>query len=398
MEKNINNNKIIGLAEIFRYSHMKVLPEVAEANRYMVKAREIEQELGASSSMVVSRGIMECDMVEYVLNKMSKTAKEQTSLSKISRDFLEKIVQSDGASSNVAEKPKDQPSAIFDPSSNVAQQTLANYGFKLGAIVALTKQDPKKPKADVQFEIGFVNDNGSVGLHPIRADGSVDKATVVKTDQVTLNSTYKTIDASARLSVWDALVPGPSDIGQDFWTGVAVEALVAVQHQHHHCPTGSIYVQKTPTVKVVVMKVPDRDFVLTPYPAVVKMGKETSHTHLTIGANPPVVFNVEKPVDIKPKKMDLVHIIEFWRIRRTPDKGHANMVISTVEVVCPLPDVIRGLPKSVHVQVPVAVPCRKLKAGDELVLHIPAKAQAPKTEKLLPVLQEPAQKKQRTVD
>ena len=155
---------------------MKALPEVAEANSYMVKAREIEQELGASSSMVVNRGMMECDMVDYVLNKMSKADKDKTSLADISKSFLEKTMPSDGAPSMVAQKPTDQPSAIFDPSSNVAQQTFANYGWKIGSIVAPSKTDPKKPKADVQFEIGFVNDDGSIGLHPILADGSVDKA------------------------------------------------------------------------------------------------------------------------------------------------------------------------------------------------------------------------------
>ena len=157
---------------------MKVLPEVKEANSYMVKALEIEQQLGTSSSMVVSRGIMECDMVDYVLNKMSKADKDKTSLANIIKAFLEKIVPHAGASSTVAEKPTDQPSAIFDPCSNVAQQTFANYGYKVGNIVAPGKTDPKKPKADVQYEIGFVNDDGSVGLHPIFADGSVDKAHV----------------------------------------------------------------------------------------------------------------------------------------------------------------------------------------------------------------------------
>ena len=67
--------------------------------------------------------------------------------------------------------------------------------------------------------------------------------------------------------MWDALVPGPSDIVQEFWLGVAQQALVAAMHQHHHCPTGSIYVQKKPVVKVVVGSVPSEKFLFTPYPA-----------------------------------------------------------------------------------------------------------------------------------
>ena len=215
---------------------------------------------------------------------------------------------------------------------------------------------------------------------------------VLKSDQVNLNRLYKSIDASACLSKWHELVSGPSDIGQDFWLGVATQAMVAAMHQHHNCPAGSIYVQKKPAVKVVVASAPSEKFVLTPYPAVVKKGKETNHIHLTIGTTSPVDFNLEKP-DMSP-----LHTIEFWRMRRVWDKDYANMVISSVDVEYFLPKGVNGLPKSVVVKVPTAVPCKKIKKGHELVLHMPAKQRGYNTEKLLPVMQEPAQKKQRTVD
>ena len=209
---------------------------------------------------------------------------------------------------------------------------------------------------------------------------------------MSLNNAYKSIDASARLSTWDALAPGPCDIGQDFWLGVATQALVVAMHQHHNCPAGSIYIQKKPVVKVVVASVPSGKLAITPYPAVVKKGKETNHVHLTIGTTPPVDFNIEKP------DMTMLRMIEFWRMRRVWEKDHANMVISMVDVEYWLPKHVPGLPKSLIVKVPIATPCKKVKEGDELVLHIPAKQKAEKTEKLLRVLQEPAQKKQRTVD
>ena len=113
--------------------------------------------------------------------------------------------------------------------------------------------------------------------------------------------------------MWDALVPGPSDIVQEFWLGVAQQALVAAMHQHHHCPTGSIYVQKKPVVKVVVGSVPSGKFVFTPYPAGLWDGKQTNHCHLTIGMTPPVDLNVEKP------DMSLLHMMEFWRMRRASE-------------------------------------------------------------------------------
>ena len=55
-----------------------------------------------------------------------------------------------------------------------------------------------------------------------------------------------------------------------------------------------------------------------------------------------------------------------------PEKYHANMVISMVDIEYMLPKTVNGLPKSVIVKVPTAVPCKRIKVGDELVLHIPA--------------------------
>ena len=164
-------------------SHLQALTTVVEANTYMVKARAIEKELGATSARIVARGRMECDMVDYVLGKLSKEEKDRTSLASISKTYVDQVAPNvDQVAPNVEPKVQTsaedeyEPPAIFDPSANVAQQTFANYGWKLGAIVASNEIDKKKPTADRQFEIGFVNDDGGVGLHPILADGTVDKA------------------------------------------------------------------------------------------------------------------------------------------------------------------------------------------------------------------------------
>ena len=131
---------------------------------------------------------------------------------------------------------------------------------------------------------------------------------------------------------------------------------------------------------------------LTPYPArVSKVGKEVPPVHLTIGTNPPVTLVVDRPSD------PLSQTLEFWRVRRTSEKDHSNMVIKMIDVECRLPTV-PGLPQSVVVRVPTAVPAKKLKKGEELVLHIPGKPKKVNTDKLLPVAVEPSQKKQRTVE
>ena len=271
-------------------------------------------------------------------------------------------------------------------------QTLANHGWKVGAIVEPKKVDPKTPKRNVQLEIGHVNDDGTIGLHPLHANGTVDKENVVMTDQVKLQTTYKSVDGSSRLSKWVGLSDAPPTIGPDFWLSAAMQAIVAASHLHRNCPAGNIYVQQKPIVKVVVAEVPSEDFVFTPYPAVVKKGKEISPIHMTVETNPSVVFNIEKP------DMDMLQVLEFWRMRRSPETDHSNMEISMVEVTCPLPKLGRGAPKSVVVKVPTAVPFKRIAPEDELVLYIPAKQKEQKVEKLLPVMQEPAMKKPRTAE
>ena len=64
---------------------LKVLPQVKEADSYMERASNIVKETGETQTATVARGIMECDMVDYVMNKMSKANREKTSLAQISR-------------------------------------------------------------------------------------------------------------------------------------------------------------------------------------------------------------------------------------------------------------------------------------------------------------------------
>ena len=68
---------------------LKILPQVKEAEDFMSKAYTIAESLVAEGkSFVAARGRMECDMVDYLLNKMSKTDKDKTTLAAISRSML----------------------------------------------------------------------------------------------------------------------------------------------------------------------------------------------------------------------------------------------------------------------------------------------------------------------
>ena len=304
-------------------------------------------------------------------------------------------VVGDGTVSTVADNGPDVGDgvdAIFDPSANVVKQSLANHGWTVGAVITPRKAESKTPRADEQWEISHVNDDGTIGLFPLFPDGSVNKAKVVMTDQVQLQKTFKAVDASARLSKWD-LSNAVATVGPDFWMSTANQAMFASSLLHRNCPGGSVYVQKTPTVKVIVAKAPSTPFVFTAYPAVAKKSAkvEPGHIHAVVETDAPITFDVDKP------NLDSsLQLHEFWRMRHSSDKQKANMHISMVDVMCPLPKA-KGLPKSVSVKVPTAVAFTKVAPGDELVLYVPAKEKA-KTDvdKLLPVRIAPVAKKQRT--
>ena len=277
-------------------------------------------------------------------------------------------------------------------------------------VVAPKKVDLKNPKADSQFEIGFVNDDGTVGLHPLDNHGKLllldadadgkRAATVVMTDQMTLQKEYKVVDQSTRLSTHDDLSFNAPSVGQDFWQAVATQALFVAGHQHRTCPADSIYIQKRPTCKVIAASVdelPDEGFVFTPFPGVIKaLPKNLSQSAsacmmMTVATSTPHSFVVDKP------DMGAKLALEFWRMRRLSEKDYCNMELSTIDVTMPIPSIGKGYKRSVGVTVPIAKPFKEIGTGDELVLFIPPKKKEEKKEdKYLPVMQEPVPKKAKT--
>ena len=143
-----------------------MMQAVVEANDFMVKSFTLSDSIGGDK-IVELRGDMECDMVDFLFNKLTKEEKAATSIQMIVEKFI-KVVSGETTQDEAA-VAKDEPNEgqpIFDPSVSVGRQTVVNLGWVVGAIVRTKKDaDPKKPKADEQLEIGYINDDGSAGLH-----------------------------------------------------------------------------------------------------------------------------------------------------------------------------------------------------------------------------------------
>ena len=126
----------------------------------MERAYCIEKNIDAYGRKVAeARGDMECSMIEFVLSKMSKEDRNQTSLKAICGAFITKVADIEGVdipsrADQVVEAPSSSMQTSFDASTNVVQQTLSNHGWTIGAIVAMKKQEPKSPAWIINWKLG----------------------------------------------------------------------------------------------------------------------------------------------------------------------------------------------------------------------------------------------------
>ena len=171
----------------------------AEANAFMVRAKQICSQIHGDFDKI--RGDMECDMVDFVLNKVPKEKAADMSLQTIVDNFIRNVSTptDEGKSKSVEPASSTDGNYVFDPSRDVAQQTLSNLGWKIGNIVS-----PRKVRepcgAVVQYEIGYINDDGSIGLHPILESGETQNGaiTIIKAENI---KEYKQVDKALRLSI-----------------------------------------------------------------------------------------------------------------------------------------------------------------------------------------------------
>ena len=105
-----------------------------------------------------------------------------------------------------------------------------------------------------RFELGYINDGGSVGLFPIDADGKANDAGLVIVPQVDLTSQYRLIPAhkDPRLSR-SAAFPAPFRMEDNMpWSAMATIGVNEAMCAENKYPKESIYLQEHPTQKVVV--------------------------------------------------------------------------------------------------------------------------------------------------
>ena len=368
-------------------SVLRCLGAVKEAETLLEKAATIDANMGGRFAKV--RGAIECDIVEFILRKMPNDERDKTSLQEIANKFLSQISgiarnEPSTASAGSSEAKGVFDAGIFDATGNVAQQTLANHGWKVGGIIApKAVGENKTSKADRQLEIAYVNDDGTVGLSHIDADGHTTPDKVVMTSQTDLQKNYKHVDANMRLAKAVPLQEVP--LQDDVYMYVAGLGVAAAYSQKHKCPSDAIYFQEKPSFKVIVAS--PSAFVFVAYSNSLKAWKESESDKNHIAAivkgsdgKALAKYTIERPG--AKKYGDL----EFWKVRKTSVLEQCNMELRTVEVRVDLPKLLKKMPAQALVEVTVAVPRKEIAKDDELVLFVPSAEKKPVKHKMLPVL------------
>lgn len=293
---------------------------------------------------------------------------------------------------------------IFDPSKCVGQQSLQNSGWREGAIMTLKKKDAKEqPKADSQFELTYINEDGSAGLCPIDADGNTKRDEIIVVQAIDIVNDYKKLDPKDRLSKLDVTLPVPFNMTEGLFNALAVIGVNEAFANNSLCPSGSIYIQKTPTQKVIVASLECDGLQAVPWSPTMKNcttksdGFKKLLTVSVLGMDDTTLaeFSIDMPGDLPYSGAF------FWKIRRSSDETCCNMKMAIVNAKVPLPkmsSVESKVPKHVIVTVPYAVLSKPVRQGDELVLYVPDKKAQAKSKVLPPKWEsdaQPVQKKQK---
>ena len=374
-----NHLKVSDIATINRQQAM-----CKQADAYMERAEKIVSAIDDPDQklrLTVSRGDMECDLVDLVFGKTDV---------KCTADALEAIANAWVAAAvtggpttipdNTATPASTATSAdhgadLFDASGCIMQQSMQNQGIKAG--ILLTN---KKATEECQWEVKYVNDDGSVGMASVLKDGALaDAITVVQPKDM---SSYSIVDRAVRFSLSKMVRPTLKFKNDDVEAGhsfqepylkaVATTALMMVF-------TGSnrdkkLETQLTPSVRVrTLADLSDEAFV--PFGVIGKSTSEDSDLAISLHQCGVHIasFLVGKPASLfKDDGLDL----EFWRVRESDDDEKANMKRSKVAYTFTPSKVgsIKCSDYAFDVSVPCIMPSKAIKAGDELVLKVAKKA------------------------
>ena len=231
--------------------------------------------------------------------------------------------------------------------------------------------EPKKqpdPDRDTQFEIQYINDDGSVGISEVGDDG-VTSASIKIVELDEFMATYRVCKDRIKLMEGH---PGNSvlvspEMGNMLDHATAAIALRMLIHKCDVYKKMTWRIQKQPTLRVRTGTKVKAGALIIP-PATPKISLKT-------GMQGGVDVEIEGRVGAQLLRcVDEKCVGEFWLIQTKPDEKICNMAIQLKELDVPLPACIGGHRK---VRIPCAVNTKAIDAGGELIIYkTPVKKEA----------------------
>lgn len=367
--------------------------DALKANDMLKNAYEIySQASGHDKTRCLKQiGKFSLEICKHIFNLGS----DYDSLDNISEAFVDNVfappqnASSSSASGSAATVAEDEPPSnalnfASDGTNDAGRMTVINSGFKVGCVV-----EPKKLETDVdeQYELQYINDDGSVGVYAIQADGKNDVTAlkVFKFDD--LVQKYKVV--KNRIELVDGYPDTNHVTHSDKMEEVKHKGALAYA-------LNTLYDGKGyKTVEFRCQKKPkERLFCLTE-----ALAGKVRLVPVTAKAAEPTETVPMKSVVVKIgaskyqlNSMGLECVSEFFFMRVVHEKKNANMLLEQFSIDAPV-----SSSEKVHVTVPCAVNSGAIAKGEELVLYKPApKAKA--GARPVNVAMEPPIKKPKTDD
>ena len=344
--------------------------EVMEVNAYMQKGKQL---CLANDELDKTRGDFECDLIEHLFGTSDDKDQQKTSMVELVEKFARKVggvpdVDDRGAGSS-SKKPVTIESNVFNSTaSDAVQQMLQSKGIKKGAILQLRSDRENPFILDRQFEISYINEDGSIGIRRINSDGSITRDAVAV--HIAMDNIFEKHMVVKQENRMKELVPmQPAFDKMDTIPRIVADIALYKLYQQHKVPEGLVIIQGAPKVRLLARShIAAKKLVLVPWSQGVQTkrieSKADARVCVEVMTKPPTYFAVSTPNGLG-KTIE----VEFWRMNEDR-KGvkNTNMKWSTKTEVVPWPvDIGRGV--SVEVHITVAVNTKAIQPNQEIRVY-----------------------------
>ena len=359
------------------------LSKVTAANKKMRSCRAAISEDVTKAQRVQLLGDLDVRMVKFVLNKEGN---EWESIDEIVALFMEELANVHSGAAKPPEPGNEEDQATqnatmieFDADGgviNAGRATLENKGFRIGCRVGRQKApgDKYNPYDLRIWQIASIEDkSGDVGLRKYTPAGELEESTHKETFQDFLD---KYTHTQSEIKIISGKDPSDNPDVQKVWFKNALVA--CAEAAYHSYPAVDVRVMSSPWKGVwACTAYTIGEFVVGAVVAnVVEVKNHTSHWRIAVADAP---IDTEFALSALGNSKDNEYVSVFDSIRRSGKRDACNCEIMTTDVLYFPPSLTSAgaAAPRFEAKIPHIANFKKIKAEDEIILHVPADAKEP---------------------